>query len=186
MNKDKSFKTRSREEKRREQLYPGWQISTDKFILIHSVLVIRRVLKSYLSPLYLQRTYFRPARSKYMIWISGTMCLIHTKHDRSTSSLSSQVTPGRFGQMRSDSIMLLHLQSLVQKSLILVHSHEMTDSRRPLRIVYLAGGHVRDRAMGLDGLQLVQTPVKLLQGLQGHPEKCLICQEKRSNEDDNY
>ena len=49
----------------------------------------------------------------------------------------------------------------------------------PERVVfpYLAGGHVRDGAVGLDGLQLVQTPVQLLQRLNRHPEKCLIWEQ---------
>ena len=32
--------------------------------------------------------------------------------------------------------------------------------------------------MGLDSLQLVQAPVQLLQGLQGHPEEGLIWQDR--------
>ena len=49
---------------------------------------------------------------------------------------------------------------------------------------YLAGGHVRHRAMGLDGLQLIQAPVQLLQRLNRHSEKCLIWEENA--EDDNF
>jgi len=40
---------------------------------------------------------------------------------------------------------------------------------------YLVGGHVTNRAVGLDGLQLVQTPVQLLHCLHGQLLVCLIC-----------
>ena len=39
---------------------------------------------------------------------------------------------------------------------------------------YLARGHVRHAPVGLDGLQLVQAPVQLLQRLQGYPDKVFI------------
>ena len=52
--------------------------------------------------------------------------------------------------------------------------------------LYLAGRHVGDRPVGLDGLQLVQAPVKLLQSLKRHPEKCFICKDKTLCEDDHW
>lgn len=42
---------------------------------------------------------------------------------------------------------------------------------------YLGGGHVADRAVGLDGLQLVQAPVQLLHGVHGQLLVRLICQQ---------
>ncbi len=39
---------------------------------------------------------------------------------------------------------------------------------------YLAGGHVWDAAMSLDGLELVQAPVQLLQGFRGSSHIVLI------------
>ena len=42
---------------------------------------------------------------------------------------------------------------------------------------YLVGGHVTDRAVGLDGLQLVQTPVQLLHCLHSQFLVGLICQQ---------
>ena len=52
--------------------------------------------------------------------------------------------------------------------------------------LYLAGRHVGDRPVGLDGLQLVQAPVQLLQSLKRHPEKCFICKDKTLCEDDHW
>ena len=43
-----------------------------------------------------------------------------------------------------------------------------------LLLSYLAAGHVGHGAVGLDGLQLVQAPVQLLQRLQRHPQESLI------------
>lgn len=40
---------------------------------------------------------------------------------------------------------------------------------------YFAGGHVRDRSVSLNGLQLVQAPIQLLQGLDSDPHKVFIC-----------
>lgn len=42
---------------------------------------------------------------------------------------------------------------------------------------YLGGGHVADRAVGLDGLQLVQTPLQLLHCLHGQFLVRVICQQ---------
>ena len=39
---------------------------------------------------------------------------------------------------------------------------------------YLARGHVGDGPVGLDGLQLVEAPVQLLQGLDRRPDVVLI------------
>ena len=40
---------------------------------------------------------------------------------------------------------------------------------------YLVGGHLADRVPGLQGLQLVQTPVQLLEGLGGQLLVGLLC-----------
>ena len=41
-------------------------------------------------------------------------------------------------------------------------------------ISHLAGRHVGDGPVRLDGLQLVQAPVQLLQGLNGRPHEVLV------------
>ena len=46
---------------------------------------------------------------------------------------------------------------------------------------YLARGHVRDRSVGLDGLQLIKTPVQLLQGLNSHTYVVLVWKESERN-----
>ena len=50
---------------------------------------------------------------------------------------------------------------------------------RCVLVSYLAARHVRHRSVGLDGLQLVQAPVQLLQRLQRHPQEVLIWKQWR-------
>lgn len=46
-----------------------------------------------------------------------------------------------------------------------------------VKLSYLVGGHVADRAVGLDCFQLVQTPVQLLHGFHSQLLVGLICQQ---------
>lgn len=59
------------------------------------------------------------------------------------------------------------------------------NARKPIQrssLSYLVGGHVTDRAVGLDGFQLVQTPVQLLHRLHGQFLVRLICQQAASTQ----
>ena len=54
-------------------------------------------------------------------------------------------------------------------------------SDRQKDCMYLAGGHVGDGAVGLHRLQLVQTPVQLLQRLRRQTDKALVCSAQTEN-----
>ena len=48
------------------------------------------------------------------------------------------------------------------------------EQRHNVTSAYLAWGHVRNAPVCLYGLKLVETPVQLLQRLQGYPYKVLV------------
>lgn len=55
------------------------------------------------------------------------------------------------------------------------HAHIKRSTGKKRRARYLERRHVGDGAVGLDGFQLVQTPVQLLHRLHSHLHVTLIC-----------
>lgn len=73
-------------------------------------------------------------------------------------------------QTRAETVLMWHTTEGVVGSVVIPSGNAAEKVK-----AHLVGGHVTDGAMCLDGLQLVQTPVQLLQGLPSQLLVCLVC-----------